>query len=218
MKAFIARAACLLAFSGAALACGRDGTVPVPLAQVSLQQVAFTPSDDGRKLLVFGVLKNTSAHRLRNVMLELRFFDDKHVLVDTFTRCVDNVIAPPAGEVAWRIRETIHDQMTPYASREVRIVSAEVIQPGVAQSKVSPFTRDLLSTWIPVLAGMGMLVYMLRKVAGKHSSSSKAVVLMEAQIAYFEKNLHLLERLTLASEARARGVILPPGEEHHPPG
>ncbi|NHZ93198.1 hypothetical protein F2P45_29920 [Massilia sp. CCM 8733] len=217
MRTFIARAACLLAFSGAALACGRDGTVAVPLAQVSLQQVAFTPSDDGRKLLVFGILKNTSAQRLRNVMLELRFFDDKHVLVDTFTRCVDNVIAPPAGEVGWRIRETIHDQMAPYASREVRIVSAEVIQPGVAQSKVSPFTRELLLTWIPVLAGIGMLVYLLRKVAGKHSSSSKAVVLMEAQIAYFEKNLHLLERLVLASEARARGVILPPGDEPHPP-
>ncbi|NHZ94961.1 hypothetical protein [Massilia sp. CCM 8734] len=218
MKTFIARAACLLVCSGAAWACGRDGAVPVPLTQVSLQKVAFSPSDDGRKLLVFGILKNASAHRVRNVMLELRFFNDKHVLVDTFTRCVENVIAPPAGEVGWRIRENIYDQMAPYASQEVRIVSAEAIKPGADEAGVNPLMRELLVLGIPLLGMAGVLMYGLKKLVGKESSSSKAVLLMEAQISYFEKNLGLLERLVLASEARARGVVLPADDDARPPG
>ncbi|NHZ33081.1 hypothetical protein [Massilia rubra] len=215
----IASAACLLAFSGTASACGQDGALPVPLDQVSLQKVTFTPSGDGRKLLVFGILKNGSPHRLRNVMLELRFFNEKHVLVDTFTRCVDNVIAPPAGEVGWRIRENIYDFMTPYVAQEVRIVSAEAIKPvKPGEPEMNPFLRDMLVSWVPLLVLLGFLVYLLKKLVGKQSSSYKAVLLMEEHMGCFDKNSRLLERLVLATEARARGIVLPPGDDARPPG
>ncbi|CUI06077.1 hypothetical protein [Massilia antarctica] len=209
MKKLIAHAACLLAISGTAFACGRDGTTSVPLAQLAVREATFSVSVDGRTATTFGTLKNSSANRVREVMFEVKYFDTKHALVDTFTRCVDNVIAPAAGEVAFRLREHLYQPAEAYVSQEVRVVSAEAIAPSPQQSALSPFMRELLITWLPLLALLGFLIYFMKRLIGKKSATTDALALMNAQIAHLGTQALMLERLALAAEARSRGTPRP---------
>ncbi|MFC3380281.1 hypothetical protein ACFOLJ_31205 [Rugamonas sp. CCM 8940] len=107
-------------------------------------------------------------------MFEVKYFDTKHVLVDTFTRCVDNVIAPAAGEVAFRLREHIYQPAEAYVSQEVRVVSAEAIVPPPQKSALSPFMEQFLITWLPLLALLGFLIYFMKRLIGKKSATTNA--------------------------------------------
>ena len=74
MKKLIAHAACLLAISGTAFACGHDATTSVPLAQLAVREATFSVSEDGRTATTLGTLKNSSANRVREVMFEVKYF------------------------------------------------------------------------------------------------------------------------------------------------
>ncbi|NHZ79114.1 hypothetical protein F2P44_07460 [Massilia sp. CCM 8695] len=209
MKKPIAHAACLLAMSASAFACGRDGSTPVPLAQLAVQKATFSLSEDGRTATTLGTLKNASADRVREVMFEVKYFDAKHALVDTFTRCVDNVIAPAAGEVAFRMRERLSQPAASYVSQEVRVVSAEAISPPPEKSALSPFMREFLLVWLPLLALLGFLIYFMKRLIGKQSATTTALALMQTQTAHLGTHARMLERLALVAEARVRGAAQP---------
>ena len=82
------------------------------------------------------------------------------------------MIAPAAGEVAFRLREHLYQPAASYVSQEVRVVSAEAISPPPQQSALSPFMEQFLITWLPLLALLGFLIYFMKRLIGKKSATT----------------------------------------------
>ncbi|ATQ73191.1 hypothetical protein CR152_00710 [Massilia violaceinigra] len=204
MKQFIARSACLFAFSASALACSYHNASPAEVDKLSISKTSFSVSDGPGMVTSLATLKNASADSVRDVMLEVKYFDASHVLIDTVTQSVDELVVPASGEVAFRISDLASRPKEAYASQEIRIVSAEAIK---LHRKPSPSVMsqvlDILYSWGPMLLLIGVYIYFIKRANGKDSPQNRMMVLLESQSAHLDAQLRLLERLAVAAEAQA---------------
>ncbi|NHZ79115.1 hypothetical protein F2P44_07465 [Massilia sp. CCM 8695] len=204
MKIFIARLACILAFPASAFACGYDDASPAVVNKLAVSNTSFEVSDGPRMVTSLATLKNGSADGVRDIMLEVKYFDANHVLVDTVTQSVDELVVPASGEVAFRIRDLAAREKEAYASQEIRIISAEAIKPHRKQSpSVTSQILDFLYSWGPMLLLIGVYIYFIKRANGKNSPQNRMMVLLESQSAHLNAQLRLLERLAVAAEAQA---------------
>ncbi|CUI06076.1 hypothetical protein [Massilia antarctica] len=205
MKKRIARSACMLAFSTSALACSYHEDSPARVDQLAVSNTSLNVSDEPRMVTSLATLKNASADSVRDVMLEVKYFDANHVLVDTVTQPVDGLFVPASGEVAFRIREVAARAKEAYVSQEMRIISAVAIKPHSKPSTLS-VVLEFLASWGPMLLLIGMFVFFIKRASGKGSLQNRTLALVESQNILLEKKLRLLERLAVAAEAKVNAA------------
>ncbi|MDQ1830851.1 hypothetical protein [Massilia scottii] len=202
MKKFIARSACMLAFSTSALACSYHNASPAKVDKLAVSNTSFSVLDEPRMITSLATLKNASAEGVRDVMLEVKYFDANHVLVDTVTQSVDDMVVPASSEVAFRIRAVAARPNEAYVSQEIRIISAEAIKVHSEPSTMSVLL-DYLYSWGPMLLLVGVFLFFIKRVSGKNSMQKRTLALLEAQGAHLDAQLRLLERMAVAAEAQA---------------
>lgn len=195
----------MLAFSTSALACSYHEDSPARVDQLAVSNTSLNVSDEPRMVTSLATLKNASADSVRDVMLEVKYFDANHVLVDTVTQPVDGLFVPASGEVAFRIREVAARAKEAYVSQEMRIISAVAIKPHSKPSTLS-VVLEFLASWGPMLLLIGMFVFFIKRASGKGSLQNRTLALVESQNILLEKKLRLLERLAVAAEAKVNAA------------
>ncbi|MDM5177895.1 hypothetical protein PO883_11900 [Massilia sp. DJPM01] len=202
MKKLIVGSACMLVFSSSALACSYHNDSPARVDQLAISNTSLSVSDEPRMVTSLATLKNASVDGASDVMLEVKYFDANHVLVDTVTRPVDGLVVPASGEIAFRIRELAARAKEAYVSQEIRVVSAVAIKAHPEPSTMSVLL-DYLYSWGPILLLVGVFLFFIKRVSGKGSLQNRTITLLESQSAHLDAQLRLLERLAVAAEAQA---------------
>lgn len=195
----------MLAFSTSALACSYHEDSPARVDQLAVSNTSLNVSDEPRMVTSLATLKNASADSVRDVMLEVKYFDANHVLVDTVTQPVDGLFVPASGAVAFRIREVAARAKEAYVSQEMRIISAVAIKPHPEPSTMSVLL-DYLVSWGPMLLLIGVFGFFIKRASGKGSVQNRTLALVEAQNTLLETKLRLLERLAVAAEAKVNAA------------
>ena len=193
----------MLAIARSVTACadGEEPSEAARLIKVANSSWSYGESEGEGTITTMGTLQNTSAAYVREVIVEVTYFDATGGLIDAVTQRLYGLSIPPAEQMVFRVRDTADKPKRAYASSKVRIISAEGYrgEPTSWQQKAPAVAMDLLSTWSPMLFMIGVWLFAMRKY-GKASSQTRTVALIEDQNAMLAHQLAALERLATAAE------------------
>src|SRR5258708_36315495 len=128
-------------------------------------------------MATLGALKNSSSTCFNSVVVEVKYFDSKNQLIDSITKELYGVVAPPSQEVAIRIRDEAANPKEAYASQVVRVVDAEPRRASLnAKSQsVGAIAIDYLANWAPMLLLIGVWIFFMQRMKRKDSPQGKTL-------------------------------------------
>jgi hypothetical protein len=113
------------------LAIQRDFRAPdfaIARERLAVVQSTFHYADGGEKcgpnISVVGTLRNNGDIPVKDIFVEVRYFDAAGMLIDTEGAEQYSLVIPPAAEVAFRVRSQPARARADYASHRVTIVTA----------------------------------------------------------------------------------------------
>ena len=193
-KNFLVLFSLLITFTKVSDAC--SATQEFDTSQLVVTQSSISYSDnDGRKMVTsIGNLKNESAFKADDIVLEVKYFDSENKLIDVVTQRVYDITIPQNKEVAFRVRDEADKPKNFYVTNSIRVISATkvpVYQENVKEKRSMWF--DIFISWMPMLLLIGVWVYFIRRSWGKKGLQGRSVELMERQVSTLEKLLAVLE-------------------------
>lgn len=135
-------------------------------------------------------------------MVEIRYFDASHQLVDTAVESLYGFVVPGNGAVAFRSFEPAARPKQAYAAAEARVVSAE---PHYSRARAEPTTMSMLGeflySWGPMILLLAVWAFFVRRSRRKDSPQERSIALMQQ---HFEQaRAQTQERIAAALEVLA---------------
>lgn len=179
----------------AALACAPGERQSAAVKDLSVGTAALKVSGaEGRQsVLTLGTLVNASASCLDNLVVEVRYFDDKGALIDTTSTELWGVIVPAQGEAAFKVRSNAVNDKAAYATQKIRVMSAEA-RPGrsVKPNETAMDTaQQIFISWFPMVLLIGVWIYFAKRMK---SPQDKLHQLVEEQNKHLARIATALER------------------------
>ncbi|WP_411991107.1 hypothetical protein [Agarivorans sp. DSG3-1] len=162
---------------------------------------------------VVGEIKNSGTYPVEDVILEIRFFDDKGNLIDAITESLYSIVIPRNDSVVFKLGTSATMPEESYSSHKVRVISSYGNYPsGSCDSSSVPQKTDnrwkkLLISWSPMLLLIAVWVLLARRYSGRKSPQQKMVNLMEQQVETGEQTKSDIQRLADAAEQLAKSSI-----------
>jgi hypothetical protein len=171
--------------------------------KLTLAEFSITQEDTKRTITTLGSISNGSSGCFESVVVEVKFFDAKRILVDSITQPLTNLVFPPSQDVAFRIRDSAAKPIDDYVTQSARVVSAN---PRIARGPTSQSTQpkfvDRVLSFGPMLLLLGLIglgTILLQQLFGKNSNRSGALFarqneVLQAQNAKLDRIIQALEQ------------------------
>lgn len=193
----------LLTFTFAANACAEQHAPDDAgsFLKVSDSVFSYSRTEGGNVITTIGTIKNLSAARVGEIVVEVKYFDRNKTLIDSVTQPLYGIVVPPSQEVSFRARDTADKPRDSYVSSAVRVISAEqqIIRQSNSKNNSSVWV-ELLVSWAPMLLLISVWIFFMRRMNRKDSPQKQSVELMKQQNATLTRQLDALERLAAAVE------------------
>jgi ATP-dependent Zn protease len=179
-----------------AIACGGLNADPSIIHGLTITSSSFAFSSQGSTptLTSIGIIKNSTNTNISDITIEVKYYDDKNVLVDTITQRPSSLSIPANGEATFRIQDNPAREKSSYSTQTIRITSAETPY-NISSHQEDSNIFGVIFVWFPMIIFFGILWYLIRRTQGKKSPRYKLVSLVEEQNILFEKQNGLLTQL-----------------------
>ena len=189
-------------FSYACTATNSEGASSANLT-LSISSLNVSEGKGERMLTTLGSIKNSSGACFDTIVVEVKYYDAKQVLIDTITQTMYDLVVPPTQDVAIRIRDAASHPSDAYASQKARIVSANNRAPRISKTPpAKSMLVEILINWAPMLLLIVVWIFFMLSMKGKNSPQSKTIQLIEQQNEILRSQNALLERIASAAERR----------------
>ena len=167
-----------------------------------MASLEVTQEQTRRSVASLGTINNSSSGCFDDVVVEVKYFDSAHKLVDTVVQPLYGLIVSPHGEAAFRVLDTAARDKQAYASQEVRVLSAE---PKFSRQKRKPTLSstlgDVLQSWGPMILMLAVFAYFMRRTRRKDSPQERTISLLQQQVELSQAQTQYLARLATALES-----------------
>ena len=168
----------------------------------TMASLEVTQEQTRRSVASLGTIKNSSSGCFDDVVVEVKYFDSTHKLIDTVVKPLYGVVVSPHGETAFRVLDAAAKEKEAYASQEVRVLSAE---PKFSRQKRKPTLSstlgDVLQSWGPMILLLAIFAYFMRRVLSKNSPQARSISLLQQQVELSQAQTQHLARLATALES-----------------
>ncbi len=162
-------------------------------------RIVYMPYPNGNQLSVVGTLENESKYDLKEVVIEVRYFDDKKQLIDSATNSDYSMVIPANGTTTFRVDTTAAHPEGSYKTHEVVITSATAVKPPKKPNRYEAYAW----AWGPFALIMFIFYWFVRRNSRTRSGRSYAEILEESK-SVGEATAQSTARIAEALEALAK--------------
>ena len=188
-------------------ACLTANEVPIDSSaalSVKLATMEVVQDEGHRNIASLGTIENTSEGCFEEVVVEVRYFDAAHRVIDTVVEPMYGVVVPPHSEVAIRVLNAAAKPKEAYATQEARVLSAEPrISHQKPKSTLWATFGDFLVSWGPMLLLIGVWVYFMQRMRRKDSPQERSIALLQQQVEISTQQAQALKQIAAALEGLA---------------
>jgi len=200
----ILTAIALIVVATSSLACpGFDASEELSSSALAVELGSLVVSqDEGRRAVAsLGTIRNPTDTCFQEVVVEVKYFDQAHSLIDTIVQPLYGVVISARDDVAFRVFDAAVMPKEAYASQEARVLSSEP-RYSVRQSGRSGPSKlvEVLVGWSPMALFVGVLIYFLRRMRRPDSPQERSLALMQKQIDLSQASSQSMERIAAALE------------------
>jgi hypothetical protein len=159
--------------------------------------------------ITIGKIRNNTAYKLENLVIEVRYFDSNGKLIDVAVEQQYSISIPPNDEIAFKVQTQAAAPESKYASQSVRVVNAHEDIPCSDRSSSdadNPWMQSL-ARWWPLLLMITIWIALTRTNGGKDSPQRRMLGQMDRQTELVEAQNIELKRIADAVEKNAEKSI-----------
>ena len=190
-----------LALSVNALACNDHELQQPDMALQVINASVSTAKAQGPMLVtVIGELKNTTAERIDNLVLEAKLTDSSGKTIDVLSESMYGLVVPAGEQVSFRLQGAAATTQATYANAQVRVVSAEGHSRSNKQSSSESNSqlREIAVSWGPMVLLVLVWFFLARKYNGKGSNQDKMLTAINEQNALLTRQSAAIEAIAAA--------------------
>jgi len=157
----------------------------------------YSSYDNASYLFTIGSVQNNGEYPLKDVTIEVQFFNKEGVVIDVDNERLYWTTIAPNENVVFKVQTFAAHKQELYTSQKVRIVNAKQDIPCSKSSsnKKNSFISELIGMMLPIVIFFIIFIFLMRKYQGKGSSQDKVVNLMENQVELVKKQIDELSKI-----------------------